>query len=201
MHNKILNFLKAAIISIIVAFLFTGIVCMIYNQLVKEKFEAVASILQMISVKDVENKPVELVLKNNKLEGTPPINSEYATLIIDKIDVELPIYYGDSLEVLKKGIGHHLTTYLPGEGGSIVCMGHNYKKYLQRLPEVEKGDKIVVKTEYGTFEYTVYDTKIVGETEVSAVPVQDEEEIFMLYTCYPTYGLGHATQRLIVYAK
>lgn len=135
------------------------------------------------------------------MKQKPLINSKYAQLKIEKINVDLPIYYGESLEVLKNGIGQHLVSYFPGEGGSILCMGHNYIKYLKRLPEVDIGDKIVVETDYGTFEYTVYDTKIVHETNVAAAPIQDKEEIFMLYTCYPTNGLGHATQRFLVYAK
>ena len=152
-----------------------------------------------------------MVLSENGLKQKPLINSKYAQLKIEKINVDLPIYYGESLDVLKNGIGQHLVSYFPGEGGSILCMGHNYIKYLKRLPEVEKGDKIVVETDYGTFkslwfgqkesEYTVYNTKIVHETDVDEAPIQDKEEIFMLYTCYPTNGLGHATQRFIVYAK
>lgn len=98
-------------------------------------------------------------------------------------------------------MGHHTETYFPGEGGSIVYMGHNYKSYLKRLPEVKNGDLIQIETDYGTFEYKVYDTKIVHETQVSAVPIQKDKEILMIYTCYPTNGLGHATQRFIVYAK
>lgn len=100
-----------------------------------------------------------MVLSENGLKQKPLINSKYAQLKIEKINVDLPIYYGESLDVLKNGIGQHLVSYFPGEGGSILCMGHNYIKYLKRLPEVEKGDKIVVETDYGTFEYTVYNTK------------------------------------------
>lgn len=201
MHNRIFNFLKATIKSLIVAFLFIVIICIVYAFTLKEKLETVTWVLEMLTVSKTETQTVKPILTEERLQNRPTIGSKYGQLKIEKINVDLPIYYGESLDVLKNGIGHHLDSYFPGEGGSILCMGHNYKKYLQRLPEVEKGDKIQVETDYGTFEYTVYDTKIVHETQVSAAPIQKEEEIFMLYTCYPTYGLGHATQRLIVYAK
>ena len=54
--------------------------------------------------------------------------NKYATIKIPKIDVDLPVYYGDSLDVLKKGVGHSSGSYFPGEGGSIIYMGHNSKK-------------------------------------------------------------------------
>lgn len=203
MHSKLFKFFKATVISVIVAFLFVAIIIVIYNSAIKKDFETVAWLLQIVAVKDVEEQKIEPVFIETEkiLAVEPSISSEYARLIIPKINVNLPMYQGESLDILKNGIGHHLDTYFPGEGGSILCMGHNYKKYLQRLPEVEIGDIIRVEADYGTFEYTVYDTKVVHETNVEAAPIQDEEEIFMLYTCYPTYGLGHATQRLIVYAR
>lgn len=200
-NKKIVNFFKATIISVIVAFLFIASVCVFYNYALKEKFETVADIVQTLAVRNKTYEPVKLELVNEELKSKPLINSEYARLKIEKINVDLPIFYGESLNVLQNGIGQHLESYFPGEGGSVLCMGHNYKKYLQRLPEVEEGDKIVVETEYGTYEYTVFNTKVVHETDVHEAPIQDQEEIFMLYTCYPTYGLGHATHRFIVYAK
>ena len=80
-------------------------------------------------------------------------------------------------------------------------MGHNFKKFLARLPEVKDGDIIEVETSYGIFEYEVYDSQIVIETEVDKVPIQDKEELLMIYTCYPINNIGHAYQRYVVYAK
>lgn len=35
---------------------------------------------------------------------------------------------------------------------------------------------------------------------VDELPIQDEKEIFMIYTCYPVNTLGHKTDRFVVYA-
>ena len=80
-------------------------------------------------------------------------------------------------------------------------MGHNTKTFLYRLPEIEKNAEIVITTTYGEFKYRVYDTKIVHMNNVDEVPVQNEKEILMLYTCYPVNGLGHKTNRFVVYAE
>ena len=89
----------------------------------------------------------------------------------------------------------------PGEGGSIVYMGHNSKKVFRNFSKIEKGDLINIKTDYGDFSYKVYDTKIVEETDINALPIQDNKEILMIYTCYPFNNIGYATQRYVVYAE
>ena len=80
-------------------------------------------------------------------------------------------------------------------------MGHNTKNFLRKLPEIKIGTKIQVNTVYGNYTYTVYDTKIVSQTEIEAAPVQGEKEILMLYTCYPVNSIGHATHRFITYSS
>ena len=80
-------------------------------------------------------------------------------------------------------------------------MGHNFKSFLSRLPEARIGDKIEIETSYGTFEYTIYKSSIVHETDLGAAPIQQDEEILIIYTCNPINNIGHAYQRYLVYAK
>lgn len=201
MQNKILNILKATIIKIIVAFLFVAIICLVYKVMLEEKFETVTGIIDVVAVNNQELKTLTPLLDGNILLHRPIYGSKYATLKIPSIEVDLPIYYGESLSLLKYGIGHDSLSYFPGEGGTIVYMGHNYKTFLAKLPEAKVGDKIQVETDYGTFEYTIYETKIVHETNVGAVELQQEEERLVIYTCYPINNIGHAYQRYLVFAK
>lgn len=199
MHN-FLNTVRATIIKVIVAFLFILIVVGVYKSLFEEKVETVIGLINMITV-DENLKTLDPILKEGSLLHKPIYGSNYATLKIPSIDVNLPVYYGESLSVLKQGIGHDSSTYFPGEGGTIVYMGHNFKTFLAKLPEAQIGDSIEVETTYGTFEYIIYDTKIVDETNTAAVPVNQDEEILVIYTCWPINNIGHASQRYLVYAK
>ena len=92
-------------------------------------------------------------------------------------------------------------SYFPGEGGSIICMAHDTGGFLKYLYTVNVGDKIKIKTDYGNFTYEIYETKIVDQLDTSAVYLQEDEEILMLYTCYPSNSIGHATHRFVTYSK
>lgn len=200
MQNNLLKILKATINLIIVAFLFVLIVFCVYKTCLEEKTETAARVVRTFAV-NKEIKTLDPVLDGNILLHRPLYGAKYATMKIPSIDLDLPLYYGEGLDILKKGIGQDSNSYFPGEGGTILCMGHNFKSFLARLPETRTGDKIQIETSYGTFEYTIYESKIVHETDLGAAPIQQEEEMLIIYTCYPINNIGHAYQRYLVYAK
>ena len=143
-----------------------------------------------------------ILLKNIKtLKNKILVTQENQNVKIETLDINLPLYYGDKLSILKNGVGQSSDAYFPGEGGSIICMAHNTKAFLYNLPNIVIGSQIEVQTTYGLFTYEVYQTKIVNMYNPEELPIQDQEEIFMLYTCYPVTGLGHKEDRFVVYAK
>lgn len=158
-------------------------------------------LIDIITVKTYDIETIEPVLTNKKLENYPAVGTKYATIKIPSIELELPVYFGQSYSVLKSGIGHDTASSFPGEGKSIIYMGHNFKAFLANLPKTKIGDDIEIETNYGVFEYTIYDKKIIHETDVNKVPIQDKEEKLMIYTCYPINNIGHAYQRYVVYAS
>lgn len=203
MHNKLVKLIKATIIDIIVALLVTVTLVIALEIFLGQEISMVLGVVNTISI-DTENKNVketEYDTQSNKLKSYPEYGTQYATIEIPKIDVDLPVYYGDTLEVLKKGVGHSSGSYFPGEGGSIIFMGHNSKKIFRRFSELQLKDKITIKANYGEFTYQIYDMQIVNETETEKLPIQQDEEILMVYTCYPFNNIGYATQRYVVYAK
>lgn len=194
--------IKATIINIIVALFITiAIILAIYLSF-RARIDETISLINKVSI-DIENKQVEATIMNseNKIENYPEYGTQYATIQIPKIDVNLPVYFGDSLEILKKGVGHSSGSYFPGEGGSIIYMGHNSEKMFRRFSELQIENEITVKTNYGEYEYTIYDMQLIKETEVDKLPIQKQKEILMLYTCYPFNNIGYATQRYVVYAE
>ena len=64
---------------------------------------------------------------------------------------------------------------LPGEGGSIIYMGHNSKKVFRRFSELQIGNEIKVTTSYGEFNYRIYDMQLINETEKDKLPIQKEK--------------------------
>lgn len=162
------------------------------------------SLVNKVSITIDENKqPVETIIneEKNTLENYPEYGAKYATLEIDKINVNLPVYFGDTLDILKKGVGHSSGSYFPGEGGSIIYMGHNSKNMFRRFSELQIGNEIKVTTTYGEYTYKIYDMQLIKETDLDKLPVQRDKEILMVYTCYPFNNIGYATQRYVVYAE
>lgn len=201
MHNIIRNSLKATVINVMVALLIVIILIYSLNIIIGQKKDFIMTLINTISIKKEEKVEIETVIEDNKLKNYPEYGTSYATINIPKININLPVYYGETMEILKKGVGHSSGSYFPGEGGSIVYMGHNSKKVFRNFSKIEKGDLINIKTDYGDFSYKVYDTKIVEETDINALPIQDNKEILMIYTCYPFNNIGYATQRYVVYAE
>ena len=147
----------------------------------EKKVNVVFSLLNTITITEKKEEDTTLSFDNIKkrLKNYPSYGTKYGTLKINSIDVDLPLYHGDTLDILNYGIGHYAGSYFPGESGSIVLAGHNNQGFLRRLPEVQVGDK---KEEY-------------------LLPIQNEEELLMIYTCYPVTAIGLTNQRYVIYAK
>ena len=199
--------LKATIKNTIVAFVYIAIIIGIIAIVFGNKISMAISLINTVSIETGEKnteknaQEVKINLENKMLQEYPEYGTQYGKVIIKDLDIDLPLYFGDTLSILRYGVGHSSGSYFPGEGGSIICMAHNTKGFLRRLPEIQVGTKIQINTVYGEYTYTVYETKIVPGTETSAVPVQHDEEILMLYTCYPVNSIGHAKNRFITYSK
>lgn len=204
MKNKLVQSVKATISSIIVALLIAGMLLLCIKLFLGRKIDEVFTLVNKVSITtDTKAEPVETTISTdtNTIKNYPEYGTKYATIEIDKIGVNLPVYYGDTLEILKKGVGHSSGSYFPGEGGSIVYMGHNSKNMFRRFSELQKGNEIKVTTSYGEYVYKIYDMQLIKETELDKLPIQRDKEILMVYTCYPFNNVGYATQRYVVYAE
>ena len=197
------NVIKATIIDVIVALLILVLIIFAIYMFLGQTIEENILLVNQVAVKvekTTEKQAMEMN-EDNRLENYPEYGTQYATIEIPRIDVNLPVYYGDTLQILKNRVGHSSGSYFPGEGGSIIYMGHNSKKVFRRFSELEIGDPIKVTTNYGEFNYKIYDMQLVKETQTDKLPIQKEKEILMVYTCYPFNNIGYATQRYVVYAE
>ena len=202
MHKFIKQTIKATIINIIVALFSTAVIFASIYLFFGHEIESIISLINKFAI-DTENKKEILTTmdENNRIKNYPEYGTQYATIEIPKIDVNLPVYFGDTLDVLKKGVGHSSGSYFPGEGGSIIYMGLNSKKIFRRFSELEANDEITIKTNYGEYKYKIYYMQIIKETELEKMPIQREKEILMVFTCYPFNNIGYTTERYVVYAE
>ena len=195
--------IKATILNVIVALLSLIIILFAVYTVFGAKIEETVSMASKITVdidQKEESKPIEID-SQNRITNYPEYGTKYASIQIPRIDVDLPVYFGDTLEILKKGVGHSSGSYFPGEGGSIIYMGHNAKKIFRRFSELQIGNEITIKATYGTYKYKIYDMKLIKETDIDALPIQKQKEILMIYTCYPFNNIGYASKRYVVYAE
>ena len=203
-YNKIsVRIIIATIRNIIVALLLAFILLFLIYGLTKKEVNQAISLVQTISVntnkKQLDNISFNKVEK--KVRNYPEYGTKYATIDIESLNISLPLYYGDTLTILRNGAGQSGGSYFPGEGGTIVCMAHNTKEMFRSLPEIEIGATIKIDASYGKFEYEVYDTKVVSMYDEDSIEIQHEEERLVVYTCYPVTGIGHKTERFVVFAK
>ena len=200
-----INKIKTVATNIAIAFFFTAIFVLCYYFVIEGKLSKYINLINTTAVKKSsdEYRESSYNFETNKLINYPKYGKKYATLRIKSINLELPIYHGDTLKILRHGVGHFAGSYFPGENGTIILAAHNTKGYFDKLDELKNGDKIIINADYASFEYEVYDTKIVKETEEDAFEIQHNEERLIMYTCYPINQniVGRKTKRYVVYAK
>jgi sortase A len=90
-------------------------------------------------------------------------------------------------------------TVAPGELGNSVITAHR-DTFFRHIFELKKGDEIVVRRGGKSFQYVVEKKFIVKPSETWVVRSSGDARL-TLVTCYPTYYVGPAPERLVVTAK
>ena len=199
-HKKYVFDFKVFATYVAISFLFACIFIVIFYFGFNKKLSSYIGLINTFTIKENAQEKKVLFDKNEmKLKSYPAYGSKYAQIKISSVGIDLPVYYGDNLEILSYGIGQYAGSYFPGEGGSIILAGHNDPGYFDKLLNVRQGDTVLLNTTYGDFNYVIDSFKVVNENDLSAFPVQTEKEVLIMYTCYPL-GVGKKTERFVVYA-
>lgn len=135
--------------------------------------------------------------KTSGPETAQPADDGLVRLEIPKISLDSVVVEGTTHKALLLGPGHIETTPEPGESGNAVISGHR-DTFFRHIHELEKGDVVEVRRGGQTYRYEVTDKKVVEPEDVSVLePTRDTE--LTLITCYPTYYIGPAPKRLVVF--
>lgn len=134
-------------------------------------------------------------------DPAPPEGGAVALIQIPKIGVHKWVVQGVGVPDLRKGPGHYPNTPLPGQLGNAAIAGHRttYGAPFNRLDELNTGDRIEVRTLFGTYHYGVTEKLVVKPTqlEVIAPPTDKSLAELTLTTCNPKYS---AATRLVIHA-
>lgn len=124
-------------------------------------------------------------------------------LIIDKIDMRLPILKETSGSALWIGAGLWEGGAGIGEVGNTVLTSHRahaHGRLFNRLDELAPGDEIVIETRSARYCYTVYDRKIVRAEDFTPTRPAEGESMLTLFTCHPLNRVN-SPDRLVVLAR
>lgn len=206
MLKKFVQIFEVIVKQLAIAFFFACFLIVVVNLLWKDQIDLYISLVNKILIsqkKDNNSITQEISIDpiKKKLVHYPKWKEIWATLKIPDIGVEASVYQGDTLDIIQYGIGHYAGSYYPGEGASVILAAHNSKEHFMYLPQLEIGAKIIVEAVYGTYTYEVTSTKIIKDNDTASLPIQKEEELLMMYTCYPVATIGHKDKRYVVYAK
>jgi sortase A len=133
--------------------------------------------------------------------GAPKLSAEdmLTRVVIPKINLDAIVVEGASRKKLSEGPGHVKETATPGEPGNAVITGHR-DTFFRHIYELNKGDDILIRRNGQVFKYQVTGKKIVMPDDM-AVLKQTPDPQLTLITCYPTYYIGPAPKRLVVFSR
>lgn len=124
-------------------------------------------------------------------------------------DYEVPILSGTDLSVLDRGVGHYVTSSMPGEVGNFAVAGHRvtHGEPFRHLLELDKGDEIIVETRDTVYTYVMDESPAnltVNDTETWVLDpdphhpgAKATEAVMTLTTCQ---DLFHSPDRSVGFA-
>jgi sortase A len=132
--------------------------------------------------------------------GSHPTQAAFAgRLEIPRLGLSVMTREGTDPATLDRAVGHIANTARPGASGNAAFAGHR-DTFFSGLRHVRAGDRVVVTTDFGRYEYIVRETRVVSPRDVSVLDPTPEPTL-TLVTCFPFRYIGPAPERFIVRAS
>lgn len=187
---------KKQLKNLLVIILNLNIFALIIYICIGTKIYDLYSLINIMNIKE-NNDVFNVKVKDQKIIEKPSYGANYGTLKIGSLNIELPIYYGETKEILKRGVASN--TNMPGENKRIIMSAHNSSKFLKNIKDIKNDELIKIETTYGKFEYQVFKTEVLNEDEFDKLSKSDKE-LLVIYTCYPFDEVIYSNKRFLVYA-
>ena len=128
-----------------------------------------------------------------------PADDGLTRLSIPRINLDAVVTEGSSRRQLAIAPGHMTESPIPGLAGNSVITAHR-DTFFRHIYELQRGDSILVQRSGEQYRFEVIGKKVVAPDDVSVLkPTKDPH--LTLVTCYPTYFIGPAPERLVVFSK
>ena len=129
-------------------------------------------------------------------------NGVMGYIVIDKINISLPIYHGTSEAVLSSGAGHIEGSSLPVGGESVLSVisahcGIPTARLFTDLDQLVEGDTFEIHILNEVLTYEVGEIQVLEPEMLQSLHVEEGKDICCLMTCTP-YGIN--THRLFIKA-
>ena len=175
------------------ALVFVNILLFVSFTLFRDEISIGMDLVDKMSLEKASGEVKKVVVNDKKILSYPSFGEKYAKIKI--FDESSDIYFGDSPEVLTKGVGQSSQFNFVGEGKTVIS-GHN-TGFFENLFNLNESDKVTIETIYGKFEYEVKEIDVIDYTNVASL---EKDYDLILYTCYPKVNI-YGNQRLMVYLK
>ncbi len=128
--------------------------------------------------------------------------SQWATLCVDGWNrQDIPVYFGDSNAILRRGAGMLFNSRFCGQGGKTVLSAH-VTTHFKEIEDTAIGTQVTMNTVYGEYVYVVTDIQIFHYQDNSLILPDDGENTLLMYTCYPREnGYKRRVQRIALICK
>ncbi|MCI1269018.1 MAG: class D sortase [Ruminococcus sp.] len=128
----------------------------------------------------------------------PEFGEQFAVIRSDSLPSSIPVYWGSSSELFKRGACQSSSSTIPGENGNAVISAH-VDTFFADIDKLKVGDKVVINTNYGYFTYEVSELiEFKKDNKKYIIPSDDSR--LTLYTC-KTDVLGATDMRKGVVCK
>ena len=123
----------------------------------------------------------------------PVFGEQYAVLECKSVSMNVPVYWGSDAELLEHGACQSTSSVVIGEVGNVVIDAH-VNTFFADLDKLQKGDEVVLYTEYGIFTYKMRELVEFENTNKHYVLPTSYDQL-TLYTCKPQV-MGTSTTRV-----
>lgn len=106
----------------------------------------------------------------------------------------------DQIEAMERGVSHDPRSTMPGEIGNTVFAGHR-ELFFKNFLKLEQGDSVIINIGNNIYIYQIEIIEIINPDDVDAVFYSSEEDLLVMYTCYPIESWKPFDRRMVMKAK